>query len=372
MAKKALMGKMGDLPVGEEGAALTNPGIALKGEMAAALAGAMSTGLRLDAADRHHSTGAGCLLSSLSMPSCFSPLHLGRMVDTNGLLPLSSSLPPQPSPATTATSVAQWSQSQLLNLLPNLKGASPSSTPSTVATHRDSGSSIHSFNAPGGLDGLGNGGVEVDEVAQALNQLSIQQREKVFHDIHGTGRPDAAEDPLLVKTCLKALEERILEVYLHENAQPPVSRSALTLAMQQNPAYVLHEEFRLAFLRADDWDVSQAAHRMIRFFEEKRNLFGVEKLAEEITIDDFGGEDKECLDSGCMQHCPLKDRSGRSIFSSVMTCMAKYKTGEAVVRLSCGCKRNIGCVSRLHLTSLPARIFVLASLPHRLGQCITC
>ena len=72
------------------------------------------------------------------------------------------------------------------------------------------------------------------------------------------------------------------------------------------------------FLRADRYDPREAAERMIRFLDLKKELFGTQKLVKEITLDDFDEDDMETLRSGYMQVPPYKDMAGRTILVGML------------------------------------------------------
>jgi len=76
---------------------------------------------------------------------------------------------------------------------------------------------------------------------------------------------------------------------------------------------VEQREFRLSFLRAERFDTKKAATRMIDYFEEKRRLFGVDKLTSKIQLKDLDAESKYCLESGQLQLLPGRDRAGRAV-----------------------------------------------------------
>ena len=80
-----------------------------------------------------------------------------------------------------------------------------------------------------------------------------------------------------------------------------------------DPTYVQNPEFRLMFLRADLFDAKSAALRLIRHFEVKRDLFGVEKLTFEITQDDLDKEAMESLYVGYQQGLRMPDKSNRIV-----------------------------------------------------------
>mmetsp|Transcript_41670 Transcript_41670/g.100357 ORF Transcript_41670/g.100357 Transcript_41670/m.100357 type:complete len:354 (+) Transcript_41670:1-1062(+) len=66
------------------------------------------------------------------------------------------------------------------------------------------------------------------------------------------------------------------------------------------------------FLRSNRYDSKAAADQMIKFFELKKFLFGAEKLAKDIVIQDLNADDKKCLEEGCCQLLSTKDAINRS------------------------------------------------------------
>jgi len=76
---------------------------------------------------------------------------------------------------------------------------------------------------------------------------------------------------------------------------------------------VEQREFRLSFLRAERYDIKKAATRFIDYFEEKRRLFGINKLTTNIHLKDLDAETKNYLESGQIQLLPGRDRGGRAV-----------------------------------------------------------
>jgi hypothetical protein len=52
---------------------------------------------------------------------------------------------------------------------------------------------------------------------------------------------------------------------------------------------------------------------MVTYFNNKRMLFGEEKLVKKLTLDDLTPDDLEELETGAFQQLPEKDRCGRPI-----------------------------------------------------------
>ena len=201
----------------------------------------------------------------------------------------------------------------------------------------------------------------VDLVAEAMNQMSVQEREHVYNDVHGIVYEDTIpsigqrspfknifdEDPTMIKNRLTALKAHI-QRYLNEtkggagekgkaarpaytSVNPIESSSVLRIAMEQNSSYITNESFLLSFLRANEWDSSQAFDQLIRFLMVKAKIFSVDKLTKDIKITDLDDDDIECLTRGEIQYVPIQDRSGRSIICGLPQ-LHGYKTHYNLLR----------------------------------------
>jgi hypothetical protein len=103
------------------------------------------------------------------------------------------------------------------------------------------------------------------------------------------------------------------------------------LADTQSSEYVENKAFRLMFLRAENFDSQLAAKRMLRFFEEKLELFGRAKLCKDITLRDLSIEDTQCLINGHQQILPTRDSSGRVAIVFLPGFIKANATREALV-----------------------------------------
>jgi hypothetical protein len=142
-----------------------------------------------------------------------------------------------------------------------------------------------------------------DLLARDLTKMSMKEREEVFHDLHGVATV-ASETPELLARTLAELEVKLAKMK---------KDNAYNIAKIQNLLYVSNSKFRLKFLRAESFDVGRAADRIVRFFEQKIMLFGPEKLAKDIKLDDLDEGDVACLESGLIQVLPSRDSAGRAI-----------------------------------------------------------
>jgi hypothetical protein len=141
-------------------------------------------------------------------------------------------------------------------------------------------------------------------LAKEMNQLSVDEREKVLEDVHGIARAVLDEPLDYVKNSLVVLEEEL--------SKTP-NKVAFDLAKFQSKDYVSNEKLRLMFLRAESFDVCMAASRMVRFFDEKYKLFGPEKLTKDIILADLDPGDIAALERGFYQVLPEKDCAGRKV-----------------------------------------------------------
>ena len=163
-----------------------------------------------------------------------------------------------------------------------------------------------------------------ERTTRELRQLPRESRERVWADMTGdlgTAQQvsDPEEDHQFVQECLMKMNNDLQLLTTDENRQ----------ALQSQMAY--DPMFRLMFLRAEDFDPSQAAHRMVRHFEQKKNLFGTDKLERDIRLSDLSSDDMDSLACGALQFLPRTDRGGRIVFVSRYRNFV-YKEKENLVR----------------------------------------
>jgi hypothetical protein len=168
---------------------------------------------------------------------------------------------------------------------------------------------VRNWDAFVALDGhiLPRLGRDMDKlVAKELNAMSTEEREHSFKEIHGIC--DAVhETSEFVKEKLAKLDGELANISKHQ--------TAYLLAETQDEAYVKSTKLRLKFLRADSFDVEKAAERLVMFFEEKLNLFGIDLLAKDVKMSDLDEDEIRCLKSGVGQLFPRRDRGGRCVFA---------------------------------------------------------
>jgi hypothetical protein len=152
-------------------------------------------------------------------------------------------------------------------------------------------------------------------LAREWNQLTLRMREQVQEEVHGVASSIQEEDEFVNKWLIE------LDVELRNIRK----RSAYDKAVFLNPSYVKNRDFGLMFLRSEYFDAQKAANRLVDHFEMKLELFGVEKLATDITLEDLREDALDCLNCGTIQVLPKKDRSGRTVICALQA-YQKYDT----------------------------------------------
>lgn len=145
-------------------------------------------------------------------------------------------------------------------------------------------------------------------IANALNQLSLDEREAVYYEMHGVAEI-TKETPELVQFSLNQLEAELDRI---KHTHP--KGSAYKLAEDLSPDYVQDHELRMKFLRCEKFDIQKTSERFIRYFACKLLFFGKEKLCKNITLQDLNKDDLKALKAGYMQVLPIRDRSGRAVW----------------------------------------------------------
>mmetsp|Transcript_37089 Transcript_37089/g.89889 ORF Transcript_37089/g.89889 Transcript_37089/m.89889 type:complete len:764 (+) Transcript_37089:1849-4140(+) len=192
------------------------------------------------------------------------------------------------------------------------------------------------FDSDGGGDDDDNDNVDnADELldkklARDLLGLSLEQRNQVMRDLHGTIFL-LPEDPSEISEKLLTMEQEVRRIVAEDSPNQNDDtlrggggsgvgqyRLAYTEAENISTECVHDKKFRLMFLRADRYNPVKAARRLVDFFEIKKTLFGHEKLCKRITLMDLLQDDetKACLESGRYQISRYRDSSGRQIVAN--------------------------------------------------------
>lgn len=140
-------------------------------------------------------------------------------------------------------------------------------------------------------------------IAEELSKLSLKERELAYEDLHGVS--DVVEEsPQLIEMSIGLLHEALNNIS---------DKQAYNEASRQSNEYIWHRKFCLKFLRAAQFDPVSAAARMVEYFRVKLDLFGKEKLSQDITLEDLGADGMEALKFGVQQMLPTRDSKGRAV-----------------------------------------------------------
>ena len=163
---------------------------------------------------------------------------------------------------------------------------------------------------------------EIDSfLAWSMTQISATERQLALEDLHGL-RMTPAEQPESVSIWLA-----VLDIHLNSIKMGTIYE----VAERMDKSYITSQEFRMLFLRSEQYDPEAAAKKIIKFLEVKKDLFGQEKLVKKITLQDLDDDDLMCLKSGGVQVLPFPDSTGRKIVAA-FPCLRQYKTVESEMR----------------------------------------
>jgi hypothetical protein len=171
-------------------------------------------------------------------------------------------------------------------------------------------------------------------IAQTLQDLSPEEREKDMHELHGI--VDVIEEtPTMVRQCLNEMEVHLLEsIANHKKNRRTTAGGAVQvyeMALSMDYNYVHGDELRLKFLRADRFNPSMAAERFLLYFKEKEEIFGTDLLTTDIKMEHLGEHAMGYMNRGGMQLLPERDAAGRAVILSIPH-VQKRNTDPEVIR----------------------------------------
>jgi hypothetical protein len=169
-------------------------------------------------------------------------------------------------------------------------------------------------------------GHEIDAlICKEMNQMSLQERERTFDEIHGV-HPIIQETPDLIPLAVHQFQSALSRI---------AHKPAYQLAHQQSEAYVTSPQFALLFLRAASFDALEAAQKCVDYCQGKLDLFGMETLTRSVQLSDLNSDDLACLKSGAYQWLSTRDASGRCVMLDFHLIMPQcYKEPINLVRSS--------------------------------------
>lgn len=142
-------------------------------------------------------------------------------------------------------------------------------------------------------------------MTEGFDKLSVEEREQALAELHGVV-DNLKESPELVESSLGQLETEISKI--------KDRRSAYDRAMFLSPQYVSNRDFRLMFLRCERYNAQKAAVRLIKHFETKLELFGLDRLGRDVRFDDLDEDAATMYMTGSQWFTKHYDRSGRRLY----------------------------------------------------------
>jgi hypothetical protein len=147
-------------------------------------------------------------------------------------------------------------------------------------------------------------------IANDLNRMTAGEREIVYDDIHGVRNLRMEETtPLKLLECLSLMNDAIKRID---------NKSAYDEACKLKSRYVLrNNQFRIIFLRAEEYDIDKAAQRFVNYLDVFYNFFGTKALMRPIYYNDLEKNDQTHVREGVHQLLPCRDRTGRRIMTRI-------------------------------------------------------
>ena len=197
-----------------------------------------------------------------------------------------------------------------------------------------------------------HGGPSMDEtdslLAKMMYQVSMKERDEAVHDLHGVADV-LDEKPEFIVERLKKLDEELEKIK---------SKKAYYIAKSISLNYASNNKIRLQFLRADNYDVKNAATRLVAFFESKLEIFGKEKLTKDILLSDFSKEDLADFEKGYLHLLPQRDRAGRAIICTIGA-LAVTIPVETRVRMLLALARGFNIIFEVILLKLASFLLLI-------------
>ena len=144
--------------------------------------------------------------------------------------------------------------------------------------------------------------VELEDVQREINELDDGATEQLRKDMYGEEAGEE-ETPDLLTISLVRLQEELQAIEEDE-------KQTFLRAQQECPAYVNSDNFLLPFLRAEKFNASKAARRIVVYWNEKLRLFGEDHTFGPITLASLKEGDLRVLRDGGVSLVP-KDMHGR-------------------------------------------------------------
>jgi hypothetical protein len=151
--------------------------------------------------------------------------------------------------------------------------------------------------------------IEYDELDEAIQVLDDKDKEGLEKDLHGSDEKGIEE-----KVVLRVIHRvaSLVDLQSELDSMDPKETQVYRLALKKCPLYVTCESFLLSFLRAEEFHTGNAAKRLVKYWNEKFDLFGEEYTFGPITLNSLQDNDLRVIENGGFSILP-KDEHGRVV-----------------------------------------------------------
>jgi hypothetical protein len=148
-------------------------------------------------------------------------------------------------------------------------------------------------------------------LAQEMWRLPLQDRNKIQEEIHGVRSMAPEETMQSVRTALWQLDQE-LEDLPTASKQAYFNAKSNTTISRSDP-FVLSDDVRLCFLRAELFDPGKAAIRYTKYLNLLAKYFGTVALERPLRYSDLSKDEQDLCRDGKTQCLPSRDRAGRLV-----------------------------------------------------------
>jgi len=185
---------------------------------------------------------------------------------------------------------------------------------------------------------------------EKLNAMTPEERIEGLYDLHCVSGI-IQETPEFVS---KKLEELGTALESRKTPSPPsklpgseypnLFKSAFLRVNEKYPEYV--QAIRLRFLRAERFNVPNAAARLLRYAEVKQSFFGENVIGRDLNTGDFTEDDRQYVRTGFIQLFSQRDQKGRGVLM-ILGKMSAESPIETTVRRFIICCSGRGTTRRV-------------------------
>mmetsp|Transcript_3474 Transcript_3474/g.9194 ORF Transcript_3474/g.9194 Transcript_3474/m.9194 type:complete len:568 (-) Transcript_3474:885-2588(-) len=172
--------------------------------------------------------------------------------------------------------------------------------------------------------------------AREISALSLREREDLYEDIHGVRRP-VQETEDFRQEHLQRLEME-LTVGLYDSkckyelsAKNRAIKATYVMTSFLAPRITSDVDLRLAMLRVSQWDVQDAAIKIMKYFHMKERLFGREVCLRPIVFSDLQEDAQESINNGSLCTHDEEGFSARPMFTDV-TARWRLRTSQSLAQ----------------------------------------